>query len=208
MNFLYGSKDKYPERYILKPRRIINTKIILEEEMNIKRVIASLGIKRTTVSTVIKKINFSPKSNKTRKALAEFDKIIRSIYLLNYIDDIKLRQYVQKAINRQELYHKLRRKVGFDNGGKIMAKPDSKQIIYQECNRLICNMIVHYNSFILTEFLKQKQGKNLKEQIELLKKISPIAWRHINFYGRYDFKSKDEVNFKKIIKPLANTNIA
>ena len=208
--FLCGEKEikDYPKNWVLKPSHVINQKLILEEDMNIKRVIASLALKKTTVSTIVRKISTSPKSNKTRKALAEFDKIIRSIYILNYIDDLNLRQYVQKAVNRQELYHKLRRKVGFDNGGKIMVKSETEQVEYQECNRLICNMIVYYNSYVLSEFLKQKETLGQVDQIQALQQISPIAWRHINFYGKYEFEShKNNVDFDKINEVLAGINL-
>jgi TnpA family transposase len=208
--FLCGEKEAkyYPKNYPLKPSSVINQKLIIEEDMNIKRTIASLALKKATVSTIVKKICTSPKSNKTRKALAEYDKIIRSIYILNYIDDLNLRQYVQKAINRQELYHKLRRKVGFDNGGKIMVKPDAEQIAYQECNRLVCNMIVYYNSRILSEFLKQKEALGQKDQILALQQISPIAWRHINLYGKYEFESNsNNTDFDKINEILAGINL-
>ena len=187
--FLCGTNppNSYPDNYILKPNYQINTACILEEEFNIKRIIASLALKTGTVSTVIKKINNSPKSNKTRKALVEYDKIIRSIYILNYIDDLSLRQYVQKSLNRQELYHKLKRAICFANGGKMMIRSESGQLIYQECNRLICNMIVYFNSYILSKFLQEKQNKNQITQIEALEQISPISWSHINLYGKYNF---------------------
>ena len=155
--------------------------------MNVKRVIASLALQTATVSTIIKKNSNSPKSNRTRKALSEYDKIIRSMHILRYIDDSSFRQYIQKAVNRQELYHKLRRKVGFENGGKIMVRLESEQTAYHECNRLACNMIVYYNSYILAQFLLEKSKKNQSEQIKALKQVSPIAWRHINFYGKYNF---------------------
>ena len=70
-----------------------------------------------------------------------------------------------------------------------MVRSESEQLIYQECNRLICNMIVYFNSYILSEFLKQKQNKNQANEIEVLEQISPITWSHINFYGKYNFSS-------------------
>ncbi len=64
-------------------------------------------------------------------------------------------------------YSYLRRKVGFKNGGKIMVRLESEQNAYHECNRLICNMIVYYNSYILSQFLLQK-GKKINHITILL----------------------------------------
>src|SRR5271165_3840717 len=45
-----------------------------------------------------------------------YDNLIQSLYLLNYIDSASLRQNVQRAVNRGESYHQLRR-VGPVPGG-------------------------------------------------------------------------------------------
>ena len=42
------------------------------------------------------------------------------------------------------------------------------------------------------------------EQIDALKRVSPIAWTHINLYGKYDFEqnveSIDISTFSELIK--------
>ena len=46
-----------------------------------------------------------------KRALWEYDNLIQSLYLLNYIDPASLRQNVQRAVNRGESYHQLRRTI-------------------------------------------------------------------------------------------------
>jgi TnpA family transposase len=50
-------------------------------------------------------------NNRTKRALWEYDNLIQSLYLLNYIDSASLRQNVQRAVNRGESYHQLRRTI-------------------------------------------------------------------------------------------------
>lgn len=191
--FLYGSKSikEYSSKYILIPMRKINLELILSEEKNIKRIIASIMLKNSSVSTIVKKLNSYQKSNKTMKALSEYDKLCKSIHILNYIDDPKLRQATQTSLNRVEAYHQLKRAVFYANFGRIRAKTYSEQIIYQECTRLICTSIIFYNSYILSEFIKQKKILGENEQLEFIKRVSPIAWSHINLYGKFDFSKED-----------------
>ena len=47
--------------------------------------------------------------------LWEYDNIIKSLYLLDYVDSVPLRQNVQRALNRGESYHQLRRAVSYAN---------------------------------------------------------------------------------------------
>jgi len=40
----------------------------------------------------------------------------------------------------------------------------------------------------------------------MLKQISPVAWQHINLYGRYEFHSNQEmINIDEIIQELAQS---
>ena len=181
---------EYNDKFILKPNKRINRELILQEEHNIKRIIASIMLKTTTVSTIVKKLS-GYKSNSTRKALSELDKIIKMTYLFHYIDDLELRQSVQKALNRGELYHRLKRAVFYAHNGKLRAKSEYEQIIYQECNRLICSAIIFYNSYLLSEMFMKYENVSQSEQSKILSQFTPISWQHINFYGSYLFNKED-----------------
>jgi TnpA family transposase len=45
------------------------------------------------------------------KANRELDNLRRTFYILEFIDDVGLRQAVQKTLNRGEAYHWLRRAI-------------------------------------------------------------------------------------------------
>ncbi len=112
---LYSFKhpSQYDEEMVLKPRRKLNPELVVEEWDNIQRIIVSLALKTTTQHIIVGKLNAFARKNKTRRALWEYDNMIRSLYLLNYIDSPPLRQYVQRALNRGENYHQLRRAVSY-----------------------------------------------------------------------------------------------
>ena len=46
---------------------------------------------------------------------------------------------------------------------------------------------VYYNTLILSEVLDELQKRGEVATIEAIKRVSPIAWQHINFYGHYLF---------------------
>ncbi|AIY72890.1 tn3 transposase DDE domain protein (plasmid) [Bacillus cereus] len=64
---------------------------------------------------IVRKLSSYARKNQTKRALWEYDNIIKSLYFLEYIDSLPLRQNVQKVLNRGESYHKLRRAVSFAN---------------------------------------------------------------------------------------------
>jgi len=103
-----------------------------------------------------KKFNTYARKNKTKRALWEYDNIIKSLYLLDYVDLPVLRNNVQQALNRGENYHQLHRAVSFANFGKLRFRTEYEQQIWNECGRLIANCIIYYNIAILSNLLFHK----------------------------------------------------
>ncbi len=64
-------------------------------------------MKETTLATIIRKLSSYKRNNPTLKALIEFDKIIMSLYMLDYIDDPDMRSNVHLSLNRGEALHQL-----------------------------------------------------------------------------------------------------
>jgi TnpA family transposase len=207
---LYGFKhpSQYDEDWVLKPVRRLNPNLIIEEWENIQRIMVSLALKTTTQSTIVRKLSAFARKNKTRRALWEYDNIIRSLYLLDYIDSPPLRHNVQRALNRGESYHQLRRAVSHANFGKLRFKTEHEQQIWGECARLITNCIIYYNAMLLSNLLDYKEAAGDIEGAALLKQVSPIAWQHINLYGRYEFrKGPEAININELVRELARLPI-
>ncbi len=188
---------------IVKPIRKINRQLIIEEWPNILRILVSLALKSTTQSTIIRKLSSHLRKNRTKKAMWEYDNIIKSIDILNYIDSLTVRQGIQKALNRGEAYHKLRRAVFHVHQGKFRVKTELEQNIWNECARFLTNCIIFYNAYILSALLTQAEKAGRTEEAEIIKRISPVAWRHVNFLGRFVFqRSQNPINIDEMIKTL------
>jgi TnpA family transposase len=123
---------RHPKHYadnLIKPSRKVLETLICSEWPNIQRIMASLAQKDVTQATMVRKLNAYARQNRTKKALAELDNICRTLYILDYIDDVELRQSVQKALNRGEAYHRFRRAIAYVNSGKFRVKTESEQQI-------------------------------------------------------------------------------
>lgn len=82
-------------------------------------------------------------------------------------------------------------------------RSEGEQKILNECSRLIANSIILYNATILSQLLSEAEKKGNIEEAEIIKKISPIAWQHINLYGRYLFHQRSAmVNIEELVTSL------
>lgn len=182
---------QHPSQYgdlLLKPSRKAYTELIEREWPNIQRILVSLAQKEVTQSTIVRKLASYERQNQTKKALWELENLCRTLYLLDVVDDVQLRQNVQTALNRGEAYHRLRRAVSYVHGGKLRVKTEGEQQIWNECSRLIANAIIYYNSVLLSGVYEQKRAANDQEALAVIGRTSPVAWRNINLIGAMDFR--------------------
>lgn len=177
----------YPDDWLIKPSRKVLEALIVKEWPNNQRILASLAQKDVTQATIVRKLSSYARQNQTKKALWEMDNISRTLHILNFIDDPVLRQSVQKALNRGEAYHRMRRAIAYVNSGKFRVKTEAEQQVWNECSRLIANAIIYYNTLLLSHVYEQKLAVGDREAIRFLQGVSPVAWRNVNLIGNFDF---------------------
>ena len=178
------------DELVITLKKAINNKLIISEWNNIQHIICSLSRKLTEQSTVIKKLSNTKRNSKTLEVLREYDRLIRCIYVLDYVDDKTLRQFVQQALNRGEAYHQLRRAIASVNGNQFRGGSDYQIDQWNDCARLIANCIIYYNAAILSGLVGKCEEQNNKEAIDVLVNLSPVAWGHILLGGSYSFEEQ------------------
>ena len=182
------------ESCLVRPVGQIDRQAIIDEKANIDRIIATLGLKDMTQGTLIRKLCTYTQPNPTRRAFFELDKLIRSIYTLRYLRDPQLQRNVHRSQNRIESYHQLRSAIAQVGGKKeLTGRTDIEIEISNQCARLIANAIIYYNSAILSRLVTKYEATSNTKALDLIKRMSPAAWRHIHLNGHYTFRSDGQI---------------
>jgi hypothetical protein len=59
----------------------------------------------------------------------------------------------------------------------------------------------------LSELLERANRRGDHEQAGQIKRISPVNWKHVNFYGQYDFlNTADNIDLSAIVDGLEEIN--
>jgi TnpA family transposase len=178
------------EKYLIRPVGQIDLPLIICEKPNLDQIVATLGLKEMTQGTLIRKLCTYTAPNPTRRAIFEFDQLVRSIYTLRYLRDPQLERSVHRSQNRIESYHQLRSAIAQVGGKKeLTGRTDIEIDISNQCARLIANAIIYYNSAILSRLLIKYQVSGNAKALALITQVSPAAWRHILLNGHYTFHS-------------------
>lgn len=192
------------ENHLINPKHKVNENLITKEwNDNVLRILASLGMKETTQAIVVRKLSSYKRSNPALKALTEFDKIIMSLYMLDYIDDPDMRSHVHRSLNRGEALHQLISAIRKVSDKKLPGKNEIEMEMYNECTRLIANCIIYFNAALLSNLYESFKNQGQKDYCDFIKRLSPVAWQHINLVGKYEFcQNHIFLNIQELIETM------
>lgn len=183
-----GKKAYSSKSFPVLPDGRIRRPLIEKEWKQILRVIVSIKLGYTTASQIFKRLNsYTEDNNPLYVALKEYGRIIKSLHILRYIDNLELRQAIHKQLNKGESGNKLDRALAIGHTGLSLATREEQEEV-ENCKRVIKNAIVCWNYMYLTQRLIDAPSD--AERRAILEKIgasSTVSWEHIVIHGEFDF---------------------
>ena len=188
----------YPE---LKFTGTINPDYLKRRWDDMLRLAGSLKRGYVTASLFISKLQSYPRQNNWTYVLQQYGQLIKTIFILRYLQSKPLRRKIHAQLNKGELLHALRSWLWFGGDGVIRRKQEEDQQEVVGSLNLLTNMVVLWNTTYEQKIIEQlrKQGNSPTE--EDIRHLSPARFEHINRLGRYTFQSTDELRKGKL-RPL------
>ncbi len=174
-------------------RGTVNTRLIIENWPDLIRLAGSLKLGHLKAAGVMRTLQVKDRPTTFAKALSELGRIIKTLHVLRTIDDPAFRRRTLVQLNRQELRHKLGRRIHHSERGEIRTPLRQGQEEQLGALGLALNAIVHWNATYMQEALQHLADSGPASQPADITRLSPILWRHINFLGRYEFLLPDAV---------------
>lgn len=174
--------------WAMTPDKYVNTDLIEANWDDILRMIATIKLKETTASDIFRRLNSYAQQHVLYRALKAFGQIIKSLFILRYLDELALRQAVEQQLSRIELANRFTRDVAVGNPREFLQAEKEDQEIAEACNRLIKNAIVCWNYLYLEHKLASLRDPGQKQALmTAITTHSMLSWAHINLLGEYDF---------------------
>lgn len=104
-----------------------------------------------------------------------------------FVDSPRRRQTVQRALNRGEQFHHLKKALTHGHAGKLRYISEAEQEVWNEASRLLVNLIIFYNMTILEQAIAVQEAAGNAAAVTFLRSISPVAWHHLNLGGQWTF---------------------
>ena len=163
----------------------INWKLIQIHWQDLFRVVLSISTGKISSAVLLRKLGNYSRKNRLYKAFRELGRVVRTVFLLEYISDAKLRRQIQAATNKVESYNGFSKWFCFGGDGIIANNDPEEQEKIIKYNTLVANAVIFQNTVDLTEILQQLKREGYLIDPEDIKSLSPYLTEHIKRFGDY-----------------------
>ena len=154
-----------------------------------------------TASMLISKLQAFPRQHKLTQVLQEYGRLVKTMFILNYLDDQVYRRRILVQLNKGENVHRLRRFLIFDNQGQLRERQPDELVNQAGCLNLLSNAVIVWNTVYMQaaidELIAQGNEVNQADFVHL----SPVRYEHINPYGKFGFELSEDLK-QSGLRPL------
>ena len=200
--YIFRPKKRSSPDWVITPDKTINADLIRENWDDLLRLVTTIKLKENNASDIFRRLNSYSRQHALYQTLKAFGQIIKSLFILRYVNEVELRQAIEKQLNKVELSNRFARAVAVGSPREYTQIEKEEQEIAEGCNRLIKNSIICWNYLYLERQLEKLIEPDAKDHLlRLIATHSPMAWAHINLLGEYDF-SEEKLRDSVGILPL------
>ncbi len=117
------------------------------------RVAVSISLGTVRSSTILHKLGTESRKNKLYMAFRELGRVVRTLFLLRFINEEDLRQTIHASTNTVETWNGFVQWVAFGGNGVIRENSREEQRKIIRYNHLVANLLVFHNVVSMTRVL-------------------------------------------------------
>ena len=182
-------------------RHRANLALVTQNWDDLLRLAGSLKLGTVQPSGLIRTLQTKDRPTRLARALEEWGRVVKSLYLLSYIDDEAYRRRILVQLNRGEGRHQLARTVFHGKRGELRQRYREGQEDQLGALGLVVNVIVLWNTVYMDAALNQLRAESFDVRDEDVARLSPLSFDHVNMLGRYAF-TLPEVVVRGELRPL------
>jgi TnpA family transposase len=157
------------------------------------RVAVSIKTGKISASTILRRLGNYSRKNKLYFAFKELGRVIRTLFLLRYIDDVDVRKTIHAATNKSEEFNNFTKWAFFGGQGIIAENVLHEQQKIIGYNHLVANLVILHNVEQMSRVLAKLRDEGIEISPEVLAGLSPYRTAHINRFGDYNVDTSREV---------------
>lgn len=184
---LYRPNKGEGEKYVnLQPilSRPINWEIIAQQYDELIKFATALRLGTADAESILRRFTRNNVQHPTYKALCELGKVLKTIFLCDYLRLESLRREVHEGLQVIENWNSANDFILYGKGGEFASnKLESQEVLMLSLHLLqIC--LVYINTLMIQQVLAEPEWQGRLTAADL-RALSPLKWQHVNPYGTF-----------------------
>ena len=163
----------------------IDWRLIETHWQDLLRVVLSIRAGTVLPSTLLRKLGHYSRKNRLYQAFRELGRVVRTVFLLQYLSDLALRQRITAATNKAEAYNGLTKFLFFGGEGVIAENDPEEQEKRIKYTDVVANAVILQNVADMTRVLHELAREGQPASREAMAALSPYRTRHLKRFGDY-----------------------
>lgn len=174
-------------------RHVVNAQLIHDHWEDMLRLAGSLKLGKVKATAVMRTLQRAGSLSGLGRAVAEFGRLEKTLYLLAYVQDEAYRRRILVQLNRGEGRHAVARAVFHGRKGELRQRYREGMEDQLGALGLVVNALVLWNTRYLQRALEHWQEAHGAVDAADVARLSPLLHEHVNMLGRYDFTLPERV---------------
>jgi TnpA family transposase len=164
---------------------VVDWSLIRTHWQDLMRVVLSIQSGKLLPSTLLRKLGSYSRKNRLYQAFRELGRVVRTVFLLEYISDRGLRREITACTNVVEGYNHFLDWIFFGKEGVITENDPEEQEKRLKYLALVANAVILHNAVDLSLVIQQLKAEGFKFDRSMLATLSPYLTRHLKRYGDF-----------------------
>jgi len=165
---------------------VVDWELIQTHWQDLLRVVISIQEGKVLPSMLLRKLTTYSRKNRLYQAFHALGTVVRTVFLLKFISDIKLREVIHRSTNKVEQYNHFEDWIAFASAGTIYERAYVEQEKRVKYTGIIANCVMLDNTVEISTALNALAKEGLVPTIDELAALSPYQTKHIKRFGNYE----------------------
>ena len=168
---------------------------------DLMRVVASIRAGRIGADVALRLLGSAAQGDPAYKAADHLGRLLRSIFLCDYIAIADFRREMHKLLDRGESVHQLQRAVYTGKVAPERGRRRDEMKAISGSHALLTNIVLAWNTSRMNDAVERLRKDGINIDDAWLRRIGPVHFGHINFRGTFRFRI--EMYASALLRPRA-----
>lgn len=185
--------DNYPHLVPIL-RKAINWKLIREQYDEMVKYATAMRLNTADSDAILKRFNRNNYQHPTYKALSELGRVLKTIFLCQYLTDPAIRREISEGLNVVETWNSTNGFIFYGKQGEFSSNNVEAQEISLLSLHLLQSSLVYVNTLMAQEVLAEPYWSSRMTDVDW-RGLTPLFFSHVNPYGSFNLDMDKRIQF-------------